>query len=142
MLIGSYNANYGRRQLWMYVGALSVFFIGGSVYVLILWPARFAVQVAVICMVGWLATLCVYLFFLPWRVELTVAEFRWHALLRTRAVPLTRVRSISRTHRDTVCVKFDGRGPLRIKAGPGRLGTLADHIKAAAPHVTIVPPSP
>ena len=48
----------------------------------------------------------------------------------------------SRTHRDTVCVKFDGRGPLRIKAGPGRLGTLADHIKAAAPHVTIVPPGP
>ena len=35
MLIGSYNANYGRRQLWMYVGALSVFFIGGSVYVLL-----------------------------------------------------------------------------------------------------------
>lgn len=48
MLTGSYNENYGRRQLWIYVGPFSIVLIGLPVYALIRWPGRESLGTAVL----------------------------------------------------------------------------------------------
>jgi hypothetical protein len=110
VLTGSYNANYGRRQLWIYAGSFSVLLIGLPVYALIMWPGRESLGTAVLGVACWLIISYLFLFLLPWRVELTADEFRWHAVLRTGAVPLSRVRSIRRGDRSRVYFKIDGVG--------------------------------
>jgi hypothetical protein len=141
VLIGSYNGNYSRRQLWINVGSFSGFLIGAPLYTLIMWPGRQTLGLAVLGMMCLLEILYLFLFLTPWRVELTADEFRLHMALRTRVFPLSRVQSIRRGARGRVYFKIDGRRrELWIDARPGRLGTLAGDIKAAAPHVTIVPP--
>ena len=141
MLIGSYNTNYSRRQVWILIATWSAICIVGPVCLLIQSPDRQSRTILVLGIVTWLLALYSYLWLCPWRLELTADEFRWHTVFRTGTVPLSRVQSIRRGSRNIVYVKIDGRRwKLWIEARPGRLGTLADDLKAAAPHVTVVPP--
>lgn len=91
-------------------GPFSVLLIGLPVYALIMWPGRESLGTAVLGVACWLIISYLFLFLLPWRVELTADEFRWHAVLRTGAVPLSRVRSIRRGDRSRVYFKIDGVG--------------------------------
>jgi hypothetical protein len=129
-------------MLWIQAAAWSAFDIGGLVGLWIVFPDHRSLSIVVLGIVALLVLLSVYLWFLPWRVELTADEFRWHTVFRTRTVPLSRVQSIRRSGRKyAVYVKIDGRRwDLWIEARPGRLGTLADDMKAAAPHVTVTLP--
>jgi hypothetical protein len=128
-------------MLWIQAAAWSAFDIGGLVFLWIVFPDHRSLSIVVLGIVAWLVLLSTYLLFLPWRVELTADEFRWHTVFRIRTVPLSRVQSIRRKGKHTVYVKIDGRRwDLWIEARPGRLGTLADDMKAAAPHVTVALP--
>jgi hypothetical protein len=104
-------------------------------------PDRQSLAIFVLGIVAWLFVLFAYLWLCPWRLELTTDEFRWHTVFPTGTVPLSRVQSIRRGGRNTVYVKIDGRRwELWIEARPGRLGTFADDMKAAAPHVAVALP--
>ncbi len=140
MVIGSYNTSYSRRQLWIQAAAVSVFLIGVLACGLIVWRVREPLTIVVLGIVAFLVVVPQILA-LPWRIELTAAEFRWHSALRTRAVPLSQVQAVRRASRNSVYVKLAGRLMwLQIVARAGRLGTFGDDIKAAAPHVTVLPP--
>jgi len=141
VLIGSYDINHSRREHWIRLGVFSAVWIGMAVSWLILaWGTVGALAALSFAPVE-LTILYVYLFRVPWRVELTQAELRWHTLLLTRAAPLSQVRSIDEvqsTRREDWCsvwVRFDGRRPLQIQARLARLGTLVDDFKAVAPDV-------
>ena len=138
MLIGSYDTDYDHRRLWIHAAGWSVFAIGGPLCLVIVrhphQPVVFFVLGVMLC----LTALFAYLWVLPWRIELTADELRWHTILRTGAVPLSRVQSISRGKRSSVYVKIDGRRwDLWIEARPGRLGTFAADLRATAPHVNV-----
>jgi hypothetical protein len=140
VVIRSYNTNYSRRLLWIQAAAVSVFLIGVLVCLLIGWPVREPLTLAVLDIVLFLA-LVPQILALPWRIDLTAAEFCWHSALRTKAVPLSQVQTVRRASRNNVYVKLAGRlMSLQIVARADRLGTFGDDIKAAAPHITVVPP--
>jgi hypothetical protein len=140
VVIGSYNTSYSRRQLWIQAAAFSVVLIGAVVCSLTVWPLFKPLPMVVLAIMT-LLVVVPQILALPWRIELTAAEFRWHSALRTRAVPLSQVQTVRRTSRNSVYVKLAGRLMwLQIVARADGLGTFGDDIKAAAPHVTVLPP--